>query len=117
EGGARGGTGACKSLAGAKSLNRFFSGWQPSTPRYAALRSALANYLALADRGGWGFVPLGEALKPGIKDHRVPAIRTRLRLTDGVRPSSAESEIYDDALTDAVKRFQASQGLESEGVI
>ena len=110
-------TAALKSLASADSLNRFFSAWQPSNPRYAALRSALANYLALADKGGWGFVPLGEALKPGIKDSRVPAIRTRLRLTDGVRPSSAESEIYDDALTDAVKRFQASQGLESDGVI
>jgi murein L,D-transpeptidase YcbB/YkuD len=52
-----------------------------------------------------------------MKDPRVPAIRTRLKLTDGVGPSSAESEIYDDALVDSVKRFQARQGLESDGVI
>jgi murein L,D-transpeptidase YcbB/YkuD len=110
-------TAALKSLAGVDNLDRFFSAWQPSNPRYAALRSALAKYLALADKGGWGSVPLGEALKPGMKDPRVPAIRTRLKLTDGVRPSSAESEIYDDALVDAVKRFQARQGLESDGVI
>lgn len=110
-------TAALKSLAGADSLDRFFSAWQPSNPRYAALRSALANYLALADKGGWGSVPLGEALKPGMKDPRVPAIRTRLKLTDGVGPSRVESEIYDDALVDAVKRFQARQGLENDGVI
>ena len=110
-------TAALKSLATTDSLDRFFSAWQPSNPRYAALRAALVNYLALADRGGWSSVPLGESLKPGTKDPRVPAIRTRLRLTDGVRPSSVEPEIYDDALTDAVKRFQARQGLESDGVI
>ena len=62
-------------------------------------------------------MPLGESLKPGTRDPRVPTIRTRLRLTDGVRPSSAEPEIYDDALADAVKQFQARQGLESDGVI
>ena len=110
-------TAALKSLAGVDSLDRFFSAWQPSNPRYAALRTALANYLALADKGGWGSVPLGEALKPGVKDPRVPAIRTRLKLTDGVGPSRVESEIYDDALVDAVKRFQARQGLENDGVI
>ena len=110
-------TAALKSLAGADSLDRFFSAWQPSNPRYAALRSALANYLALADKGGWGSVPLGEALKPGMKDPRVPAIRTRLKLSDGVGPSRVEPEIYDDALVDAVKRFQARQGLENDGVI
>jgi L,D-transpeptidase YcbB len=110
-------TAALKSLATTDSLDRFFSAWQPSNPRYPALRAALVNYLALADKGEWNSVPLGESLKPGTKDPRVPAIRTRLRLTDGVRPSSAEPEIYDDALADAVKRFQARQGLESDGVI
>ena len=110
-------TAALKSLAGVDNLDRFFSAWQPSNPRYAALRSALANYLALADKGGWGSVPLGEALKPGMKDPRVPAIRTRLKLSDGVGPSRVEPEIYDDALVDAVKRFQARQGLENDGVI
>ena len=62
-------------------------------------------------------MPLGEALKPGMKDPRVPAIRTRLKLSDGVGPSRVEPEIYDDALVDAVKRFQARQGLENDGVI
>jgi len=62
-------------------------------------------------------VPLGEALKPGIKDPRVPTIRARLKLTDSIGPSPTESDIYDDALVDAVKQFQARQGLESDGVI
>ncbi len=108
---------ALKSLASADSLDRFFNAWQPSNPSYAALRSALAHYLVLADKGEWGSVPLGEALKPGMKDSRVPAIRTRLKLTDGVGSSSAEPEIYDDALIEAVKQFQARQGLDGDGVI
>ncbi|HET9717313.1 MAG TPA: L,D-transpeptidase family protein [Pseudolabrys sp.] len=110
-------TAALKSLATVDSLDRFFDAWQPSNPRYAALRASLVNYLALADKGGWNSVPLGESLKPGMKDPRVPAIRTRLSVTDGVRPSSAEPEIYDDTLADAVKRFQARQGLDSDGVV
>ena len=56
---------ALKSLANAASLDGFFNAWQPSNPHYAALRAALANYLALADKGGWGSVPLGEALNRG----------------------------------------------------
>jgi murein L,D-transpeptidase YcbB/YkuD len=110
-------TAALKSLAGADSLDRFFSVWQPANPRYAALRLALAKYRVLAAKGGWVDVPLGETLKPGMMDPRVSAIRTRLMLTDGAGPPAANPQIYDDALVDAVKRFQARQGLEVDGVI
>lgn len=110
-------TATLKSLASADSLDGFFSAWQPSDPRYAALRAALGKYLALADKGGWDPVPLGEALKPGMRDPRVPAIRARLKLTDSIGSSPTESETYDEELVEAVKQFQARQGLESDGVI
>ena len=110
-------TAALKNLASTDSLDRFFSAWQPSNPRYAALRSTLVNYLALADKGGWSSVPLGESLKPGMRDPRVPAIRARLKLTDSIGSSPTESDLYDDALVETVKKFQARQGLEGDGVI
>src|SRR5215471_15249249 len=66
---------ALKGLAGVNSVDLFFKAWQPADPRYAALRSALATYRALAANGGWAAVPLGETLKPGMTDPRVPAIR------------------------------------------
>ncbi len=110
-------TEALKALAGVDSLDRFFHAWQPADPRYAALRSALAAYRALAAKGGWAAVPLGETLKPGMTDPRVPAIRARLMLTDGAGPAPNDPQAYDGALVEAAKRFQARQGLEPDGVI
>jgi len=110
-------TEALKALAGVDSLDLFFNAWQPADPRYAELRSALAVYRALAANGGWAAVPLGATLKPGMTDPRVPAIRARLMLTDGAGPPANDPQAYDGALVEAAKRFQARQGLESDGVI
>jgi L,D-transpeptidase YcbB len=111
--------GALKGLAKAASLDQFLAGWQPQSTDYAGLRSALAAYRALAAKGSWGAVPLGAALHPGATDPRVPAIRARLSVTDGAAaqaPPGSETA-YDNALADAVKRFQARNGLEVDGVI
>jgi murein L,D-transpeptidase YcbB/YkuD len=110
---------ALKGLAQAGSLDQFFAAWQPQNPAYGGLRSALAAFRALAAKGGWGSAPLGPALHPGMTDPRVPAIRARLSVTDGAAaevPPDNEN-VYDNALADAVKRFQARHGLEVDGVI
>jgi len=54
-----------------------------------------------------------------MTDPRVPAIRARLSLTDGASGNVAapEAQTYDNALIESVKRFQASQGLDVDGVI
>ncbi len=110
---------ALKALSQSRSLDQFFAGWQPANPNYAALRSVLAEYRALAAKGGWGAIPLGGAIKPGTSDPRIPGIRARLALTDGpiTNVNPADAEVYDDALVEAVKRFQARQGLDVDGVI
>ena len=110
---------ALKDLAQSSSLDQFFAKWQPNSSGYVSLRSVLGSYRALAAKGGWGVVPLGAALRPGMADPRVPAIRARLSSTDGVEThvSPASETVYDDALVEAVKRFQASQGLEADGII
>ena len=110
---------ALKSLARVDNIDRFFDEWQPADPRYAALRTVLAKYRALAAKGGWSAVPLGDTIRPGMTDPRVPAIRARLSLTDGASGNVAapEAQTYDNALIESVKRFQASQGLDVDGVI
>src|SRR5215472_16915534 len=110
---------ALKVLGQTESIDRFFDAWQPSGPRYAALRTVLAKYRALAAKGGWSSVPLGDAIRPGMTDPRVPAIRARLSITDGASSEvgSTEGQLYDNALVEAVKRFQARQGLDADGVI
>jgi murein L,D-transpeptidase YcbB/YkuD len=54
-----------------------------------------------------------------MTDPRVPAIRARLSITDGASSAVAATEaaLYDNALVEAVKRFQARQGLDADGVI
>src|SRR5499427_2866726 len=74
---------ALKDLAQTDSIDRFFDAWQPAGQRYAALRTVLAKYRALAAKGGWSATPLGDAIRPGMTDPRVPAIRARLSMTDG----------------------------------
>ena len=110
---------ALKALSQARNIDQFFAGWQPTNAGYTALRSALADYRMLAAKGGWGVVPLGAAIKPGTADPRIPIIRKRLSLTDGpvAHVVPVGEEVYDDALVEAVKRFQARQGLDVDGVM
>jgi murein L,D-transpeptidase YcbB/YkuD len=110
---------ALKSLERADSIEHFFDEWQPPDRNYAALRIVLAKHRAIAARGGWSVVPLGDPIRPGTTDPRVPAIRARLSLTDGAgtQVTAAEAQVYNNALFEAVKRFQASQGLDVDGVI
>jgi L,D-transpeptidase YcbB len=110
---------ALQGLAAAPNLDQFFIAWQPPAPEYADLRAALADYRALAGAGGWPGVSLGDTIKPGMSDPRVPALRARLAVTDGanpVAPAGAE-EVYDDGLVAAVKVFQARHGLDVDGVV
>ncbi len=92
--------------------------WEPQNAEYQALRKALDDYHALAVLGGWGKVPLGDTLKPGMTDPRIPALRARLAVTDGAAVAApGEPEFYDEALVEAVKRFQARHGLDVDGVV
>ena len=110
---------ALTGLAKARNLDQFFEAWQPSAPEYAALRAVLGDYRALAKAGGWPTVPMGDTLKPGTKDSRVPALRARLAVTDGASsqvPAGA-ANLYDDQLVAVVKAFQARHGLDVDGVV
>jgi len=110
----------------------------PPHEGYKKLRSALAQYRALAARGGWPQVPLGYDLHPGEHDPRVPTLRARMQATGELtsapqrlsvltRPSvqskkiqkntQEENNLYDPALVQAVKRFQRRHGIEADGVV
>ncbi|WP_051329747.1 L,D-transpeptidase family protein [Niveispirillum irakense] len=93
----------------------------PSRPEYLALREALVLYRGLAKNGGWQPVPEAEqSLRPGEKDARLPALRSRLRITGELlmtAPIPEDPELYDEAAAVAVKLFQARHGLEPDGVV
>ena len=109
---------ALNELGRAKSVDAFFDAWQPQAPDYAALKRSLADYRAIAEAGGWPSVPLGDSLKPGISDDRVPVLRARLFFTDGApRQSSGPPGLYDQGLVNAVKWFQKRHGLDDDGIV
>jgi murein L,D-transpeptidase YcbB/YkuD len=94
-------------------------GLQPPHADYLQLRQALARYRSLAAQGGWPVVPPGPTLHEGDRNSRVSVVRRRLRVTGelvpGVLPD--QEELFDEGLTQAVKRFQARHGVDGDGVV
>jgi len=88
----------------------------PPSSRYAELQSVLARYQALAAAGGWQVVPAGPTLRAGADDPRVPALRRRLAVeVAGVAPGGGT--VFDAGLVQALTAFQASHGLDPDGVL
>jgi len=91
-------------------------------PDAVPIKAALARFLATAARGGWPGIEgnLTSTLEPGSHDAaRVGQLRARLALLDPevLRGAAAESPVYDARLEEAVRRFQATEGLEADGSI
>ncbi|TWB18635.1 murein L,D-transpeptidase YcbB/YkuD [Nitrospirillum amazonense] len=135
-------------VASATDLGALLTGLAPHRPEYAALKAALAHYRQMKAAGGWPTIPpapkapppppadpanpaapapkpekTSDALKPGMIDPRVPALRARLVATGEAKPlpnplpKGTNPELYDDALATAVKEFQRRQGQEPDGAI
>ncbi|MGL4723594.1 MAG: L,D-transpeptidase [Scandinavium sp.] len=118
---------------------QFIAGLVPQHPQYAAMHQALLAQLT--DSRPWPQLTSTVKLSPGQWSKDVPALREILQRTgmmDGgpdialpgdspvVSPSAAGVKkksgstapaVYDRQLVDAVKRFQAWQGLGADGVI
>lgn len=98
-------------------LERFLARLGPAQPVYAELKQALAKYRALAAHGGWPRVPDGPALKPGMTDTRVEALRRRLLVTGELAEIGNAPHVFDQELVAAVKTFQERHSLEADGVV
>jgi murein L,D-transpeptidase YcbB/YkuD len=103
-----------RSAAGAQDIAAFIASYEPKQAEYLRLKAALADYRALAAAGGWPTIADGPTLKPGMTGPRVAQLRPRL---DAPAPQGGDSALFDPALADAVKQFQARHGLEQDGVV
>ena len=100
------------------SLEEMFEKATPKEYQYKALQKALIKYLEIEKRGGWKHVPVKGLLKAGKRSEIVPALRERLRITgDYLSCASAETDVYDKCLQDAVIHFQKRHGLVAKGVV
>jgi murein L,D-transpeptidase YcbB/YkuD len=93
-------------------------GLLPAQQGYGRLKTALIVYRGLAERGGWPLIPGDGRLEKGLKSDRVPMLRSRLKVT-GEMPATVDgtSDLFDEPVEEAVKRFQLSHGLLDDGIV
>ncbi len=84
---------------------------------YARARASLAEYRAIAGRGGWPSVLPGPALKVGMTGPRVAALRRRLAATGDLAGAPLDEKPYDEALSRAVSSFQERHRLAADGAV
>jgi murein L,D-transpeptidase YcbB/YkuD len=90
----------------------------PAHSGYAMLREALKTYRRIEVNGGWVKVPNGPKMTKGHRGHRVVELRKRLLATGDLEEGeSPDGPDFDEALEQAVRRFQGRHGLDTDGVV
>ena len=89
----------------------------PDLALYRALRAELLAQQGRLAGGDWPKVAAGPTLKPGARSARVPSLRARLAAAGERVLEARDRSHYDEALVEAVKRFQAAHGLQADGVL
>jgi L,D-transpeptidase YcbB len=80
------------------------------------LAAALQAYAAIEARGGWPAVPAETTrLAPGAASPEVALLRQRLAISGDLAVSG--SDVYDEALTAGIRRFQMRHGLTETGAV
>jgi murein L,D-transpeptidase YcbB/YkuD len=90
--------------------------FRPDMPIYALLQKELAKYQELAKTETWERVPEGDTLKPGMANPRVQVMKARLVAAGDLPAGSETSDMFDEATTIAVKKFQRRAGLGADGL-
>lgn len=89
----------------------------PRFVTYEHLKKALAQYRLIKKKGGWPTIAAGPTLKPGVKDRRVVALRSRLSSTNAFSTANTNSPFFDEELKQAVLRFQRRHYLQRDGLV
>lgn len=101
----------------AHDIVRGFREAPPQVLFYTRLRQAMLRLLEIRDSGGWPLITSSAPLRPGIADAAVIQLRQRLATAGYLNRPTDLPEFYDEALLTAVKRYQAEQYLEPDGVV
>lgn len=100
----------------ADQLQTWLDSLPPPYSGYNALRRGLANYRAIAAKGGWKPIPAGPDFGLGENGPRAAALRARLAAEDPGVDASGPATIDAD-LQQAVARAQRRLGLKPDGVV
>jgi murein L,D-transpeptidase YcbB/YkuD len=91
---------------------------RPQSDVYDAMKHQLKLYKDILRSGGWPIIPKGSLLQKGSRGDRVVDLRTRLTLSNDLdKSNSADPLFFDDAVSEAVRRFQKRHGLLIDGMV
>ena len=99
------------SIAEAADTGKALDAFSPPQPGYKALKAKLAELRKQSATKDIVRIPDGPTLRPGMDDPRVALLRQQLDI-DGDKTSTN----YDDAVLEAVKKFQRNAGLGTDGM-
>jgi L,D-transpeptidase YcbB len=77
-------------------------------------QQAAGRYRQIADEGGWPMIP--KPLRQDAAPGDVRRLRQRLSIEGDLHQNGSSEDLWDDALTDALKNFQRRAGLEQSGL-
>ena len=85
---------------------------------YQNLKTALAYYRKIAERGGWPILTVKSSLRKGDRGSDMQQLRRRLLFFDPLQPAArSNAAIFDAELEQMVIRFQKIHGLTADGVV
>ena len=95
------------------SIGEWLRSLAPRYDAYIRLQAALIDYRAVAQAGGWGQLPLSLA-NSKRRSKSFAQLRTRLALEGDLAMDSGSAK-FDEALRQALARFQLRNGMRSDG--
>ena len=102
-----------RKLANAGDVNAVLDGFNPPHQGFRDLKNQLSVLRANASAGeSTDRIPEGAPIKPGTKDTRIPALRSKLGLGGKV-----DDILYDKRLFDAVRRVQQRADIKPTGIV
>jgi murein L,D-transpeptidase YcbB/YkuD len=98
-------------------IARAFDFARPQHALYGRMRAGLAQLREQQKLGDWPQIESTTTLKPGMTDAQVAVLRRRLQMIGYTSGDTATPELFDDALADAVRRFQHDYYLDVDGEV
>jgi murein L,D-transpeptidase YcbB/YkuD len=95
----------------------FIADHLPSTLLYWRLAHAVPVYRRYAAEDNWPTISSGPKLEKGMTDPRVAILGQRLLATGELAALGAKPDSFDDALAEALRKFQTSHGLDPDGKV
>ena len=109
-------------LAAGNNAVSYLAGLHPTHKTYVSLKSALARIDGQPSEKVHPIIRSGGVIKVGQNDERVGLIRARLVEAELLPKDTADDyvlnkDVYDEEMSEAVKKYQKSKGLKADGII